>query len=182
MNPQGRERKQIRLRGYDYSQDGYYFVTICTKNMVNRFGEIRNGVMGLNKIGCMVAKYWQEIPDHFSNVILGEWVVMPNHVHGIVVIEGDDNVVGDAGGCGGLVGDADLRPLRLNDRTKMLLPKIIHGFKSSISRRIRKIYPNTSFGWQRFYYDHVIRNEKSLNRIQEYIRYNPLKWEFDEYN
>ena len=179
MGFQRRERKNIRLSGYNYSSDGYYFVTICTKHMVNYFGEIQNGFMSLNKIGCMISQFWQEIPNHFEGVILDEWVVMPNHFHGIVVIDG--GLVGDAVGRGGLVGDADLRPLPTLtcDRTKMLLPKIIHGFKSSVTRQIRKIDSNSIFEWQRFYYDHIIRDKKSLNRIRNYIQNNPLNWDLD---
>ncbi len=80
-------RRSCRLSNWDYSGDGWYFVTICTKGMVQYFGEIRDFMMELNKIGCVAAKYWQEIPQHFKNVRLDEWVVMPNHIHGIVIID-----------------------------------------------------------------------------------------------
>ena len=181
------ERKRLRLAGYDYSKNGYYFVTVCTKNKIDFFGKIRNGIMGLNEIGCVVAKCWQEILEHFKNVKLDEWQIMPNHFHGILVIDKPDDDFGlFRKPVWNTVGDADLRPLQTHmpvmDRTKMLLPKIIHGFKSSVTRFIRRRNIHTSFGWQRSYYDHIIRNEKSLNHICEYIQYNPLKWEMDAEN
>ena len=83
--------KSTRLRFWDYSSDGFYFVTICTKDREYFFGEIKNGIMGLNEIGCMVTKFWREIPNHFDNVILNEFVVMPNHVHGILEINNKKN-------------------------------------------------------------------------------------------
>ena len=181
MNSKRPERKQIRLRGYDYSQDGYYFVTICARDREEFFGEIRDGIMGLNEIGLIAAKFWQEIPEHFENAKLDEWIIMPNHVHGIVVIENPDDVDNDFGLYRKSVGGADLRPLQI-DRTKMLLPKIIHGFKSSVTRYIRQNNSDTSFGWQRSFYDHIIRNERSFENIFEYIRNNPQKWSEDVEN
>jgi len=170
MNTERPERKPIRLNGYDYSQDGYYFVTICTKNHEEFFGEIRNGRMRLNHIGTIAAKFWQQIPDHFLFARLDEWVVMPNHVHGILVIE--KPFVRRS------VGDADLRPLR----QKMLLPKIIHGFKSSFTRYVHMIDAESPFAWQRSYHDHIIRNQRSLDHIREYIHWNPMNWDRDRNN
>jgi len=216
------ERKRIRLSEYDYSSDGDYFVTICTKDRQNFFGEIRNGIMGLNEFGCIVAKGWQEIPKYFDYVKLDDWQIMPNHFHGVLNIEiseirksvGDaflrpvemrNDVIPnqpnttipavpsrDANGiwCVGMSGlqisaiqsrDARMRPLRV-DRTKMILPKIIHGFKSAVTREINRIQNKIFFQWQRSYYDHIIRDEKSLNNICEYIRNNPHKWTLDYEN
>jgi REP element-mobilizing transposase RayT len=103
-----------------------------------------------------------DIPKHFLNVELGEFIVMPNHLHGIINI----------------VGDADLRPLQ--DRSKMSLSKIIHGFKSSVSRSVNRIDSRINFAWQRSFYDHVIRADESLVKISEYIIGNPGNWERDE--
>ena len=187
------ERKRIRLSEYDYSSDGDYFVTICTKDRQNFFGEIRNGIMGLNDFGCIVAKCWQEIPKHFEYVKLDDWQIMPNHIHGVLNIETPEtrHPVGDAymrpaptlddwcdiNYCQSW--DANLRPLRGNDRTKMLLSKIIHGFKSTVTRRINRIQNKIFFQWQRSYYDHIIRDAKSLNDICEYIQNNPYNWTLD---
>ena len=186
------ERKRLRLSGYDYSSDGYYFVTICTQNRECFFGNVINGTLGLNDIGYIVAQCWQDIPNHFCDVRLYEWVVMPNHFHGIVVLEQQFNrdtfIVGIRKTVTS-VGDADLRPLHLqihqnnrHDRSKMLLPKIIHGFKSSVTRIINKANINTNFQWQRSYYDHIIRNDKSLDNICNYIQNNPFEWGLDVEN
>lgn len=118
--------------------------------------------MILNEYGEIVHTCWLEIPRHFPNVILDAFIVMPNHIHGIVVIENDYH---------DYVGNADLRSLPIkNIRTKMALSKIIHGHKSSVSRKIKRSL------WQRSFYDHIIRNEQSLQTIREYIRNNPLQW------
>lgn len=158
------------MEHYDYSQDGYYFVTVCVNKFQRLFGEIVDEKVVLSEEGKIVKKCWLEIPDHFDNVFLDEFVIMPNHVHGIVIIK--QNFVTN-------VGDADLRPLQ--DRSKMLLSKVIHGYKSSVTRIIRKQLNNCEFQWQRSFYDHVIRNEKGLEKIREYIQSNPLNWEMDDY-
>ncbi len=183
------ERKRLRLSGYDYSSDGYYFITVCTQNRACFFGNVKNGIMGLNDIGCIIAKSWQDIPNHFCDVQLYDWVVMPNHFHGVMVLEQQFNHDTVVIGIRKTVGDADLRPLHLQiqqknrcDRSKMLLPKIIHGFKSSVTRIINKLNPHTGFQWQRSYYDHIIRNDKSLGHICNYIYDNPFKWELDVEN
>lgn len=123
--------KRNRLEFYDYSQNGYYFVTICTKDRAIWFGNIENEKMVLSKIGVIVQRCWMEITTHFQNVTLDEYVIMPNHVHGIIII--NDNDV-RAANCAS-VRAADLRPLHSKDQSKMLLSKIIHGFKSSTTRQ-----------------------------------------------
>lgn len=171
-----KSRKFNRFLHYDYSQEGYYFVTICTKNFMNYFGIIDDEEVNLNRLGVIAQKCWGEIPEHFENILLDEFVVMPNHVHGILIINSAMN--NDRGIYS--VGNADLRSLQ--DRTKMLLPKVVHGYKSSVTRLIRKQFNNHYFAWQKSYYDHVIRTERSLAKIREYIRYNTLKWHLDKYN
>ena len=167
-----RNRKPNRLQDYDYSQTGYYLVTICTQGKVNYFGEIEKGQMRLNDIGQIATDCWQDIPEHFRNAGLDEFVVMPNHIHGIIII----------------VGNADLRSLqqrctqRQTDRSKMYLSKIVHGFKSSVTRMVRKRWGNHSFDWQKSFYDHVIRNNEDLHRVRTYIQNNPLNWELDKNN
>ncbi len=158
-----KERKLNRLKGYNYSHAGMYFVTICAHNRECLFGIIENSQMGLNECGHVVDECWRTLSKHFVNADIDEYVIMPNHIHGIVT-----------------VGDADLRPLHSPcDRTKMKLSKIIHGFKSSVTRIIHRKSDNINFVWHRSFYDHIIRNDKSLNNIREYIKNNPLKWEFD---
>ena len=175
MPAERRDRKKNRLEDYDYSQDGYYFVTICTKNMVERFGEIRDDKMILSPIGEIVDQCWQAIPEHFPNVELDEYVVMPNHVHGVIVIENNNDV-----------GVQNFEPLhdKIN-KFQHIIPRslgsIIRGFKIGVTKYCR----NNNCGnvvWQRNFYDHIIRNERSLTRIREYIHNNPSQWASDRNN
>ncbi len=170
-----RQRKLNRLPHYDYSSSGWYFVTICTKYHTDYFGEIKNRKMILNKYGFVAKKYWFDIPKHFINTRLDEFIIMPNHLHGIVIIRYNNS--------NNIVGNADLRSLRNDNynRSKMHLSKIIHGYKSSVSRFVNETY-EYHFQWQKSFYDHIIRDEKSLNNIRSYICFNFLNWETDEEN
>jgi len=170
--------KSIRLKGYDYSQPGSYFVTICTKNRESLFGEIIDGEMVLNEIGKIVEKFLLEVPVHYPDVELDKYVVMPNHVHLIIVIYSSDdkNIPVEA------IHELLLR-VRMKIRRKMVLPKIIGRFKMNTSKQINMHFksPIQSI-WQRNYYEHVIRNERELNKIRRYIFNNPPKWEYDQEN
>jgi len=167
------ERKQNRLPGYNYSNPGYYFITICTKNKIPFFGSINDHGMSLNRLGKIVHDCWTIIPNHFTHISMDEFVVMPNHLHGIIAIE--PSITKD-------VGDADLRPQRRVNRSKMLIPKIIHGFKSTVTRKIHKQFPTSEFEWQRSYYDHIIRDNNGLEKIRLYIKTNPNDWLNDKNN
>jgi len=158
-----RDRKLNRLRGFNYSQSGYYFITICTKNKEEWFGRIENEEMILNKYGKIVSQCWYDLPNHYSNCSLGSFVIMPNHVHGIIMIN-DKNAVGNG-----------LKPFPTHG-----LSEIMRGFKTFSSRKINEAVENGNrFQWQKSFYDHVIRNEKSLDNLRQYIQNNPLKWELD---
>ena len=159
-------RKINRWKNHNYSRSGYYYVTICTRNHINYFGEINNNSVRLNEYGNITKCTWKEIPIHFSNIELDEFIVMPNHIHGIIHI----------------VGDADLRPLQNNDRSKNILSLVIHGFKLSASRRINNANKIKFSVWQRSFYDHIIRTEVSLNKIRNYIKKNPTNWFEDSEN
>ena len=159
-------RKLNRLKNYDYSERGYYFITICTKNHEELFGKIANGHMVLNKYGIIANDCWASIVNHFINIELDKFCIMPNHIHGIIVIRGSNLVVGSNERC-------SLHQMCEN-RNIELIPKIISQYKSSVTR-ISKLSSN-SFAWQKSYYDHIIRNEKSLNMIRRYIDNNPRKW------
>jgi len=149
------KRRSIRLKGYDYSQNGAYFVTACTKD--------RQPTINSEIIREIIRKTWENLPNYYPNVLLDEFVIMPNHIHGIIVIQ--NNPVG-----------AGLRPARK-------LSEIVRAFKSYSSREINRHFnsPGRSF-WQRNYYDHIIRNEIDLSEKRKYICENPLKWGIDEYN
>lgn len=161
-------RKNVRLPGFDYSQAGYYFITICTQDERCLFGEVQNGAMTLNVLGMVVQRYWQEIPKHYQNVELDAFVIMPNHMHGIIVInEGDVTKNNNVGA--------------INNRPYGLLSRVVKSFKNVTTKEI-KSNGNLNFQWQKSFYDHVIRDEPSLETIREYIINNPLQWELDTEN
>jgi putative transposase len=161
-----RERKSNRLKGYDYFGSGYYFLTICTKGRREYFGSVDERMMNLSKYGEVVDQSWYELPQHYVNCSLDIFVVMPNHVHGIIVIN-NENIVGNG-----------FKPFPTHG-----LPEIIRGFKTFSSRKINeRIVGNDRFQWQKSFYDHIIRSEKSLNNIREYIQNNPLQWDLDREN
>ena len=163
-------RKANRKKHYNYSSAGYYFVTICTKDRLSFFGKIEDGKMFLNECGEIVRKCWLEIPGHFPNVKIDEFVVMPNHFHGIIII---NDPVGNRHAC-------SLQDIYEN-RQHQKLPVIIGSFKSAVTKLIHRKYDNI-FQWQKSYYDHIIRDESSLNNIQSYIRQNPQNWDTDKNN
>ena len=178
-----RKRKPIRLKSYDYSQYGAYFVTICTHNCKKMFGDICNGKMVLNDVGKVVEECWLEIPQHFNRVKLDIYEVMPNHLHGIILINDGENIVGDNDRCTEMncfdKRDNHGCPLRI--RNMELIPKIMAQYKSSVTRKIRNNKNDNIRIWQRSFYDRVVRNEEELYRIREYVVNNPAKWEEDEY-
>ena len=170
-------KKRNRLQSYNYSENGYYFVTICSSNRQNIFTNYRipvgaglvsahNNGLELSPVGRIIDQQWQAIPNLYDAVELDEYVIMPNHIHGIIVITQEKRT--------------DTRPVPT-------LSDIICSFKSRSSMEyIRYIkYNNLGFRdkiWQRSFYDHVIRNEHSLNAIREYILDNPVNWEQDMEN
>ena len=167
-----KERKRLRLKGYDYSQPGAYFVTICTKNRVNCFGEIVNGQMRGNGLAAVVQSCWNDLPNHYPNAQLDEFVIMPNHVHGIIFIV--DAV--------GSIHESTL-PKTIRERRAMLLPKIVGRFKMNSAKRINELRGSPGVPvWQGNYFEHIIRNDKSLERIRDYIAANPQRWHLDKEN
>lgn len=170
-DPEIHHRRSIRLKEYDYSQDGYYFVTICVKNMECLLGDVVGGKMVLSNIGEIVKEYWVEIPKHFNNVLLDVFVVMPNHVHGIVVID-DYGVVSNVGARYGM-------PLQqFGMSISNSLPMIVNHFKSAVKRWCNK-NNHEYFQWQRNYHERIIRNEKELYYKRRYIINNPLNWKLN---
>lgn len=159
-------RKQNRLTKYDYSQSGYYFVTVCTDNRIEFFGSIEGQKMILNNLGIIAEQFWKEIPNHYNNTELDEFVIMPNHMHGILVIKPDVSL-----------GLAGLPTRKQADGLPYSLSQIIGSYKNVVTKLARQ--PNPVFSWQPSFYDHVIRKEESLDKIREYILSNPLKWELD---
>lgn len=198
-NPEIHHRRSIRLQGYDYAQAGAYCITLCTHERECLFGEITDGEMHMNDIGRIVADEWLKTPIIRAEIELDEWVVMPNHFHGIIVIT-------DAGATNRHVARkrntgnhcrADNRPVgrftgRQSDRPSGRPPvaptgpksksvgAMMAGFKSSVTGRVNTYRQSPgSEVWQRNYWDHIIRNETELDTLRQYIITNPARWEQD---
>ena len=144
-------RKSTRLKDYDYTSKNYYFVTICTKNKQCIFGTIEK----LNTLGKIAKEELEKVSSHYTGIYLDNYIVMPNHIHAIIVIE-----------------DAN---------QKQTLSDIVGQYKSGVSRKIRKIYPDKVV-WQRSFHDHIIRNQSAYEKIWNYVQYNASKWAEDCYN
>jgi len=161
-NPNLHNRHSIRLQNWNYANTGAYFITICCENRKCLFGEIVNGNMILNECGRIAENKWNELPQHHPNVELGEFIVMPNHIHGILKIVKNAAELGAS---------ANISP------KPGTLPTIIRSYKSSVSKQI-----NNPPVWQRNYYEHIIRNEKEYAKIAQYIHKNPIFWKKDRFN
>jgi len=160
-------RLSIRLKGYDYAQAGAYFITVCTQNRESAFGCVDDGDMRLNDAGRMVRSVWEGLPDRFPEMQLDAFVVMPNHVHGIAVF------VGAGLALPGENGAASSAPT---------LGDVVRAFKSLSAIHVNRLFMRSGSLWQRNYYEHVIRNERELDKIREYIATNPLRWALDREN
>jgi REP element-mobilizing transposase RayT len=182
-NPVVHHRRSIRLPGHDYTQPGAYYITICTHRREWLFGNVVDGAMRLSPWGQVVAARWRVIPRTFRHVKLDEWVVMPNHVHGIIWIveHGTVSAVKVDGAEAGHVpppsADNDGRPRGVAPGS---VGAIVGSLKSVATRRINRIRraPGAHL-WQRGYWEHIVRNEYDLERIRDYIRANPTRWERD---
>jgi REP element-mobilizing transposase RayT len=164
-------RRSIRLPGYDYAQAGAYFITICSYDRLELFGEIIDGTMRLSEFGSVVKSAWDDLPSHYSHVITDAIIIMPNHIHGIVVLVG-------AG-----LKPAPTKAIESMGPKKHALPEIIRGLKTFSSRRINERRHTLGIPvWQRGYFEHVIRDDGSINRIREYIAQNPMHWDIDREN
>ena len=201
-DPARQHRHSIRLKGYDYTHPGAYFVTMVTQHRECLFGEVAGGEMQVNAFGKIVQAAWLELPRHYPHAQLDAFCVMPNHVHGIIVLSPDVRPNGDSRRGGSvpahdtLLGEiasgeeilasiTKTRPYSNDQRqtTRHALSEIVRAFKSYSARRINR--PRRSPGvtvWQRNYYEHIIRNPGAWERIQCYIENNPANWEKDHEN
>jgi putative transposase len=185
MNPvkNRRNRRSVRLQGYDYTQAGAYFVTVCTFNRGCLLGCIEKGKMVLSPFGAIAESEWKHAQEIRKNVEIDEFTIMPNHIHGIIFIHsvvGATRRVAPTGtGDSGSWGDSD----GSHGPVPGSVGAIIGQYKSAVSRQINRLRGTTDQPiWQRNYYEHVIRSEKDLSDIRQYIRNNPLKWEEDREN
>src|SRR3989304_747624 len=161
-------RHSIRLPGHDYCAPGAYFVNICAHRRACLFGDIANGEMHTNRLGALVRSCWNDIPDHFPNVLPDAFAVMPNHVHGIVFLGG--------------VAAQHASPLHQNIKAGSL-PAIVRSFKAVSTKRIREFLGDDRVRvWQPNYYEHLVRNELDLEQMREYIINNPAMWAEDDEN
>lgn len=163
-------RRSIRLRGYDYSQAGVYFVTICQANRECIFGDVVNGKMHPNQFGEIVLKWWNELPNFYSPVKLDEFIVMPNHLHGIIIITDVGMGISRA-----IPGHQGLAPTE-----KRTMGQLVAYLKFQITKETNRVRDS---GYakvlQRNYYEHIIRNEREWGAIAEYIHSNPANWRVD---
>ncbi|HRO44286.1 transposase [Agriterribacter sp.] len=175
-NPNIHHRRSIRLKGYDYSQAGLYFITICVHNRQCLFGEIVNDEMILNDFGNIAHHHWEKLSERFQNFELDVFQIMPNHMHGIIFLT---NPVG-----------AGFTPAPNHGATARVAPTvadIVGAYKSLVSNQCLEIFkqkfPNDYMGklWQRNYHEHIIRDEQSYHRIANYIINNPQNWENDKF-
>ena len=173
-DPRHHHRHSIRLKGYDYSLSGAYFITICVHCGLSELGEINGNDMFLSPYGRIVAATWESLPDHYSYVELDAFTVMPNHVHGIIVLT-DVNIPPNVG--------AGLRPAPTSEAGRHGVPEIVRAFKSFSARRINQTRGSQGQPfWQRNYYEHIIRNERAYFAIRDYILSNPANWGADKLN
>jgi REP element-mobilizing transposase RayT len=184
-NSEKHQRRSIRLSEYDYSFPNWYYITICTNERRNLFGSVKNGKMILNKFGNVVEGEWIRTKEARKYVDLDYYVIMPNHLHGIIIIE--QSIENGRGELNSPTKDNSGRMQYAPTNIKFKSPShtlgaIVRGFKSSVTKRLRELSGNYDLKiWQRNYYEHIIRNESDLQNIRKYITLNPLKWEIDEY-
>jgi REP element-mobilizing transposase RayT len=179
--------KSIRLPDYDYRKNGGYFVTICTQNRICCFGNIKNNQVQLSSIGKIAQQSWIEISKHFNYVYIDAFIIMPNHIHGVIIIDQpSQNIAIDS--------HRDItRKVSTNDvdyvsqTMSQLSPKagslsvIIRSYKATVTRRCKQNSID-NFSWQPRFYEHIIRDQSSLDKIREYIINNPIKWHEDQNN
>ena len=188
-------RRSIRLKGYDYTRPGAYFVTICTQNRACLFWDDHNDKIVLSPMGLIAKRAWLDLPRHYAHAQMDAFCIMPNHVHGIIVLNCDDV----SPRRGGSAPAADIGPGQMIDCNRPLpfqpqtrpysddtgdrhgLPELVRAFKSFSARRINAARHTPGVPvWQRNYYEHIIRNQDEWQRIRDYILANPENWGVDE--
>jgi len=190
-NPQKHHRRSIRLKGYDYTQTGAYFITVCTWQRQCLLGEVVNGEMQLSRYGEAVKFNWDILPKRYDGVQLDAFIIMPNHVHGIIFLP---DWGGEGAGLDTLFPTTvalavkpapteSIASVKSSHKPSKIygLPEIVRGFKTFSSRRINQLRSQLGIPvWQRGYYEHIIRHEESLTAIREYILKNPWNWQNDD--
>jgi len=185
-----KSRTSSRLQNWDYRWAAAYFITICTKERLHYFGELVDNKMQLSNVGLLANVFWHEIKNHAKNIELGEFVVMPNHVHGILILN-DSNVDSNVDPI--VVGTRHALSLQQSEsetaktigqnhdqnQGKNSVSSIVGSYKSAVTKHSNRL--GFEFGWQSSFYDHIIRDAQSFENIQNYIANNPMKWEEDKF-
>ncbi len=172
MQQNNRYRSQsIRAPWWNYADNGAYFLTLCTQHRIHSFGDISNNAMQLSSMGDIAQTYWANIPQYFPYATLDEFIIMPNHLHGIIIINNTKEPCHTKNG--GVTGKNN--PMLHNN-----VSRIIRWYKGRVTYEARKA--GHVFAWQPRFYDHIIRNEASWNHIRDYIRFNPQTWDKDSLN
>jgi putative transposase len=170
-----------RLQTWDYANEGAYFITICTKSMTHFFGKIENKSMELSHIGVIADLLWHEIKNHTENVELGEFVVMPNHIHGVLIL--NDLIERDSTSEISEQKPIDLTKtigqMRFQNQGKNTISAIVGSYKSAVTRHARRL--GFEFAWQPSFHDHIIRDATSFETIKNYIVNNPANWGNDKF-
>ena len=194
FDPRYHHRRSIRLKGYDYAQPGAYFVTVVTQERECLFGEVMEGGMHLSPAGNIAQGEWQRLSARFPHVCLDAFVVMPNHVHGIIIILGDDSRgTADSGDALNLSSTRRAPTPSTTRRTPTQerfgkpvpgsIPTIVRSYKSATTLRINYLRHASGIPvWQRNYYEHIVRNDEELQAIRRYILDNPYQWDSDDEN
>ena len=188
--------QSTRLFGYNYGLSGYYFITICTKNRICFLGDIKNDKMILSDIGKTLKEEWLKTEEIRTNVMLDEFIIMPNHIHGIIIISNENTDSPVETHCNVSL-PQNVAQQTYNNKNKNIAEKnyknkfgpqknnlssIIRGFKSTTTKQINIRCGYGHFAWQPKFYDHIIRNEKTLDKIRQYIKNNPQMWHRDRNN
>ena len=199
--------ESARLQNWDYGSEGAYFITICTKDREHFFGEVKNHILEVSPAGAIAFVLWHEIKNHAQNIELGEFVVMPNHIHGILILDGNNAGMGNdpdvvAGTVVGTRHALSLQPSpsaqqqqspqqspsnpektigqkRFQNQGKNTISSIVGSYKSAVTKYCNRLH--LPFGWQTRFHDHIIRNEQSFQNISRYIINNPLNWSEDQF-
>lgn len=185
FNPNRHHRRSIRLKHHDYTSAGFYFITICTHQRRCLLGNVMEGAVQLSEFGEIVAACWQAIPQHFSQIQLDRFVVMPNHLHGILVVTDMDKgmvVTTDTGrGMAMPCPYTTFQSRKFGQPISGSISTIVGSFKSAVTKQINLLRhaPGTPV-WQRNYYEHIIRDDRALHQIRDYIEHNPITWNQDQ--
>lgn len=178
---QGKYRiSSTRLQNWNYGWNGAYFITICTKNRIHYFGKVINGKMQLSHMGIVADILWYEIKNHANGIELGGFVVMPNHIHGILILNHNPRRDKACLVSTNNTNNKTIGQKRFQNQGKNTISSIVGGYKSAVTKHVRRL--GYQFAWQSRFHDYIIRNDREYDRIAKYIQNNPQNWEQDKFS